>query len=145
MKKTAPLSAVMPLVAVQESQSMPMEEMGPATPSVTLMVSHESYAAVGSASTKAAGTPPMSRPNGAATWNAGGSESTLDERPKMEYSDRASPLRSAERMYVAHPSADWVAVTTGVTWPLPMGAVGAGGAGGGGAVSPETMKETRSW
>jgi hypothetical protein len=74
MKKTAPSTVEKPLVSVQLSKSIPTEDMAPGTVAgpVSPMVMKLSNSQSGTTAKKAGLTGPMSVPNGAAAWNAGG-------------------------------------------------------------------------
>ena len=88
MKNTALFVSDKPVVAVHsDAMSKPGDAViAPgALPSVMPIVSHESNSVSGAAAINAAGTPPMSAPNGAATWYAGGNDIVVSEVPAIAY------------------------------------------------------------
>ena len=88
MKKIAELSSLSASVAVQASAILKPGDaaIAPvAVPSVTPRVSHESNSAAAIAAKNAGGTPPMSAPNGAGAWNAGGNVMTASLVPAIAY------------------------------------------------------------
>ena len=71
----APSSTLIAVCSVQSSQGMPMELMALfGLPSATATVSHESHCASGMMSQNRGFVPPTVWPNGAATWNAAGTD-----------------------------------------------------------------------
>ena len=84
MTKAPPSVTTRPLVDVHEAQSMPTVDTV-AEPSVDPTLSHESNSASGEEPKNAGETPPVSAPNGAATWKAAGSCIAEAALPNTEY------------------------------------------------------------
>ena len=86
IQNTAALFVLMPSFIVHSSKLIPIEEMSlTAVASVTPTVSHESNSESAFRAKKAGDTPPMSAPNGVATWNARGIDIAVSTVPAMAY------------------------------------------------------------
>jgi hypothetical protein len=78
IQNTAPSSTESPDTSVQLDQSMPIELIKLwGSPCVMPMVSHESHCESALIAQNCGLVPPMSQPNGAGTWKAGGSAIAL--------------------------------------------------------------------
>ena len=100
-QNTAPSVLSRPLNSVQDVKLRPIALRSLlASPSVTPTVSQESYALVGSATTKTGLVPPMFDPNGVAAWNAGGMLIGVSATPNIEYRFVASSPSVTLRRYV---------------------------------------------